>query len=376
MATNDKDADTQVDAYVANPHETITWQYVLTNTGNEDLKDITVNDDKVGAIICPQNTLAINESMTCTTTGVANVVNYSNNATVIAKGNVTGTEVTDTDPSHYKVFSEVDISIEKATNSIDADTQAEAVEIIWGDAVTWRYVVKNTGNEQLENISVLDDTEGVVTCPKTTLDSNESMVCEVKKGIANRASYVNNATVSAKSSISSMNITHSDLSHYRVTTAHIGDYFWIDKNANGIQEADEMPVIGGKVELFDENSQPVTDVHGNHSLTTDSDGKYGFIVKPGTYQVKFTIPDTPAYEGYVFSNQKDDLLNTDVSHKNFTQNVTVIAGEDVPTLDAGINCGCANISTDSVDALSTLSMLMMMQLTLMLGLYFRRKEEV
>ena len=376
IATNDKDADTQADAYIATPYESITWQYVIHNIGNEELKDIVIHDDKQGAIVCPQNTLAIDENMTCILTGIANEVHYANTATVIAKGIVTDTEVTDTDPSHYKIFSEVDISIEKSTNNRDADTLEEAVEIIWGDGVTWRYVVKNTGNEKLESISVVDDKEGTVTCAKTTLDVNESMLCSEKTGIATQASYVNKATVSAKSSISSMHITHSDFSHYKVTTAHIGDYFWIDKNANGIQEAGEKPVVGGTIELFDANGEPVADVHGNQILTTNSHGEYGFYIKPGTYQVKFTIPDTTAYEGYVFSNvqQADEGLNTKVNNKSFTQTFTVVAGEDLPTIDAGINCGCANVSTDSVDAQSLVSMLAIMLLTLMAGFYFVRQE--
>ena len=159
-------------------------------------------------------------------------------------------------------------------------------------------------------------------------------------------------------------------------TAHIGDYFWIDVNANGIQEAGEEPVIGAIVELFDANGNPMTDANGNHSVITDNNGKYGFDVEPGTYQVKFTLPET-GYEGYVFSNanQGDDGTDTDVNNRGFTQVVTVVAGQNVLTLDAGINCGCSDVSTDSSDAQSMLSMLVMMLLTLMIGLFFVRKEE-
>ena len=159
-------------------------------------------------------------------------------------------------------------------------------------------------------------------------------------------------------------------------TAHIGDYFWIDENANGIQDAGEEPVVGATVELFDAEGNPVTDANGNHSVITDSNGKYGFDVEPGTYQVKFNLPET-GYKGYIFSNanQGDNGVDTDVNNRGFTQTITVGAGNNILTMDAGINCGCANVSTDSSDAQSILSMLAMMFFTLMTALYFVRKEE-
>jgi len=160
------------------------------------------------------------------------------------------------------------------------------------------------------------------------------------------------------------------------SSAHIGDYFWIDLNANGIQDAGEEPVVGAKVELFDAEGNPVSDANGNQVVTTDSNGKYGFDVEPGTYKVKFNLPTT-GYEGYVFSsaNKGDDATDTDVNGKGFTQTVAVKAGDNILTLDAGVNCGCSNVSSDSSDTLGFLGMLSMMLLTLMAGLFFVRKEE-
>ncbi len=50
-----------------------------------------------------------------------------------------------------------DLRIEKATNGQDADTPAEAVLVSEGSAVTWTYVVTNTGDFDLANVEVLDD---------------------------------------------------------------------------------------------------------------------------------------------------------------------------------------------------------------------------
>jgi hypothetical protein len=160
--------------------------------------------------------------------------------------------------------------------------------------------------------------------------------------------------------------------------AHIGDYFWIDSNQNGIQDEGEEPVVGAVVELFDAEGNPVADVYGHQRLVTDENGRYGFDVEPGTYQVRFTIPDT-GYEGYEFSSEnqgENDGIDTDVNGVGYTQMLDVVAGDNILTLDAGINCGCQNVSTDSVDTMSLLDMMAMFFVTLAIGLLFIRRKEI
>jgi hypothetical protein len=158
-------------------------------------------------------------------------------------------------------------------------------------------------------------------------------------------------------------------------TYKIGTHFWMDENANGVFDASEKPVGGALIELFDTNGTKISD------MTTDANGEYGFDVAAGTYQVKFNIPNTPKYEGYVFSkqaNNADDAKNINAANnKGLTRTVTVGPGakqQDL-TMDAGINCGCSSISSDSTDAQSLVSMLAIMLLTFMTALYFVRKEE-
>ncbi|MEL6569482.1 MAG: hypothetical protein AAFQ22_13780 [Pseudomonadota bacterium] len=45
--------------------ETITFSYDIENTGNTPLTGITLDDDQIGAVYCPQATLAIGADMTC-----------------------------------------------------------------------------------------------------------------------------------------------------------------------------------------------------------------------------------------------------------------------------------------------------------------------
>lgn len=85
-------------------NETIAnWKYVVTNTGDEPLENVAVDDDMVGAITCPLTTLDVGESMDCFKSAPIpdDCPDYINWATVDANGVVTGIPVTDKDPAHY-----------------------------------------------------------------------------------------------------------------------------------------------------------------------------------------------------------------------------------------------------------------------------------
>ena len=105
-ATNGDDADLPVDAVRLDPGDDVTWTYVVTNTGGVDLTNVVVTDDQGVAVSCPQDTLTVGETMTCTATGTAGgVVNgpqfdYANVGTVTGVAPDEST-VTDSDPSHY-----------------------------------------------------------------------------------------------------------------------------------------------------------------------------------------------------------------------------------------------------------------------------------
>lgn len=96
-ATNGDDAD-----FPTGPNITVgglvTWTYVVTNIGNVPLSNVVVTDDKEGAI-CTIPSLAVGANHTCTKTGTAMLGQYANLGT--ATGTYMGTQVSDTDPSHY-----------------------------------------------------------------------------------------------------------------------------------------------------------------------------------------------------------------------------------------------------------------------------------
>ena len=102
------------------------------------------------------------------------------------------------------------VDIEKLTNGQHAD-QMPGASIRVGSPVTWTYVVTNTGTVSLTNITVKDDQNVTVNCPKTMLAVNESMTC-TGSGVATIGLYRNVGTVTASSSLGPF--TDSDASHY------------------------------------------------------------------------------------------------------------------------------------------------------------------
>jgi uncharacterized repeat protein (TIGR01451 family) len=145
--------------------------------------------------------------------------------------------------------------------------------------------------------------------------------------------------------------------------AHIGDYFWIDQNGDGIQDSSEPVVEGASVELFDADGNPIKDIHGNHVVVTDMNGKYGFDVEPNrTYMIRFIIPDRYLEDGYVFTNPhvgSDDGADNDVADNGYTVTISPDVGDNVLTLDAGIACGCAGVAGDSINSMNKISLLLM-----------------
>ena len=98
-STNGQDADSAPGpAIEVGDH--VSWTYVVTNIGSEDLFDVAVSDDRGVDVICPGDSLEIGQRMTCSGHGVAVRGQYRNTGTVVG-WTADGTEVTDSDRSHY-----------------------------------------------------------------------------------------------------------------------------------------------------------------------------------------------------------------------------------------------------------------------------------
>lgn len=218
--TNGQDADAAPGPAVA-VGSTVTWTYIVTNTGSRELIKIAVTDDQGVVVSCPGTTLDAGTSFTCTATGTAVAGQYTNVGTVTAE-ETDGSTATASDPSHYFGQAAAAVSIEKRTNGFDADTPP-GPPIPVGSAVNWTYVITNLSAGTLSNIAVTDDQGVSVSCPGTTLAPGASMTCTAS-GVAQPGQYANVGTVTAMTSGGQQTVA-SDASHYfgQVVELDFGD---------------------------------------------------------------------------------------------------------------------------------------------------------
>jgi hypothetical protein len=284
-STNGEDAD-QAPGPSVTVGDPVTWTYLVTNTGSVDLSGVIVTDDIIGDI-CTIGDLAVGESDSCEYVGTAELGQYANVGTT-TDNNGEGSTVTATDPSHYVGTPQLvpSIDIQKSTNGVDAD-QAPGPSITAGDQVTWAYVVTNTGNLDLTNVTVTDDIIGDV-CTIGDLAVGASDSCDVN-GTAVAGQYANIGTV--EGSAGQETVTDTDPSHYFgqavLASATIGDTVWSDENANGIQDNGEKGIAGATVRLTLPDATTIDTV-------TNANGLYLFSgLEAGTYKSELILSSIP-----------------------------------------------------------------------------------
>ncbi|HPM83729.1 MAG TPA: autotransporter-associated beta strand repeat-containing protein, partial [Candidatus Anammoximicrobium sp.] len=155
-ATNGEDADEAPGPLVL-VGDTVTWSYLVTNTGNVALSNVVVTDDQGVTIGSPagddgNGVLDPGETWTYTASSTAVAGPYSNIGTVTANDAWNET-VQASDPSHYFGVTPPGIQVEKSTNGEDAD-DAPGPLLAVGSLVTWTYTVTNLGNTPLANVAV------------------------------------------------------------------------------------------------------------------------------------------------------------------------------------------------------------------------------
>jgi len=85
--------------------------------------------------------------------------------------------------------------------------------------------------------------------------------------------------------------------------AALGNYVWLDTNKDGLVDPDEAGIAGAIVRLLDEDGSLL------EITTTDSDGRFEFLVVPGNYQLEFLPRDGMEFTA---PNQGDDSKDSDV----------------------------------------------------------------
>jgi uncharacterized surface anchored protein len=121
----------------------------------------------------------------------------------------------------------------------------------------------------------------------------------------------------------------------------VGDYVWLDENANGIQEAGEPGIQNVEVKLLNGAGNPVTtDANGAAIVNqfTDANGYYQFDdLVPGVYKVMFINPNPSKYTLTIKDAGTDDAVDSDANTAMLMSDPTdfLESGEEDQTLDAG-----------------------------------------
>ncbi|QFU74584.1 VWA domain-containing protein [Halioglobus maricola] len=204
--TNGIDADTPETAARIPIGDVVEWGYVVFNTGNEPLRDVVVTDNQgeipvyVEGDTNNNNQLDLDERWLFEAQGTAGASLYSNIGTARGTDSL-GAVVTETDPSHYFGYENA-ITVEKSTNGEDADT-APGPNLAINAAVTWEYVVTNTGAAAtpLVQVRLVDDQLGVIAGPDSGDDNNNDVLdpnevwIYTAVGVAQQGQYANVATI-------------------------------------------------------------------------------------------------------------------------------------------------------------------------------------
>lgn len=163
----------------ADPGELINYQFLVTNVGNVTLTNISVSDPKVSPLTCPQNTLGVGESMTCTGTYVVTQAD-------IDAGSVYNLATADSNESEPDTGDETvtlpqnpHLSLVKA-GVLDMTLVDPGTRVDPGDRINYTLTALNDGNQTLTDVTIVDPLLPSLTCTPAqpaSLAPGESLVC-------------------------------------------------------------------------------------------------------------------------------------------------------------------------------------------------------
>ncbi|GAA2465755.1 hypothetical protein GCM10009857_34540 [Agromyces soli] len=197
----------------AGPGETVTYEFVITNTGNVSLTDPTIDETAFGGsgappeVSCPSGVLRPGEVVICTASYVitqtdADAGGFENTATATAIPPA-GSEPPVSAPSTAEVAiaARPDLDLRK---SASPETIGRA-----GETVTYSFEVTNRGNVTLRDLEVAEGQFSgtgelsAIDCPVTSLAAGETTTCtatyQVTQEDVDTGTIANSATVGGTS---------------------------------------------------------------------------------------------------------------------------------------------------------------------------------
>ncbi len=139
------------------PGVPVTYTYDVTNNGNVTLTDVGVNDVPLGAIDCPNSTLAVGAIEVCS-------ASYTTTQADVDKGSITNTATaTGTSPEGTVVTNPSTVTIPGvSTPGITITKTADIPSFAAANTtIIYSYLVTNTGNVTLTSVGVTDPMAGL-----------------------------------------------------------------------------------------------------------------------------------------------------------------------------------------------------------------------
>ena len=250
---NGQDADSPTGPHVA-AGSTVTFTYVVTNTGNVPLANVVVSDDKLGPIASftgdtnGNGLLDLTETWTYTTTATALAGQQTNIGTVT--GQDANTRPARRSPTTTRPTTSATpraINIVKFVNGQDADSPT-GPHVAAGSTVTFTYVVTNTGNVPLANVVVSDDKLGPIT--SFTGDTNGNGLLDLTEtwtytttATALAGQQTNTGTVTAQDANTGTTVTDNNPANYFVPHHPTSDFNGDGKSDILWQDDSGLPAI-------------------------------------------------------------------------------------------------------------------------------------
>ena len=179
--------------------DTIPYSYVVKNTGTTTESNVSVSDNKVATVSCPDSTLAPGASETCTGS-------YTVTQADVDAGSVTNNATANgTNPQSVAVTSiqsSVTVEASNATSKLSLTKSTTSTGYgAAGNVLSFNYLVKNTGTTTESNVGVTDNKIATVSCPDSTLAPAASETCTgtytVTQANVDAGSVTNTATAHA-----------------------------------------------------------------------------------------------------------------------------------------------------------------------------------
>ena len=175
--------------------DTVTYSFVIKNTGNVSLDPIAISDPKLNGFSCVATNLAPGLSTNCSaipytiTVTDMNAGSISNQATATGTS-PTGSAVTDIsdeatpgmgagndDPTITPLGSSPAIAIVKTAGAPTTTAGTSAIVTDVGDTIVYAFTVNNTGNVTLNPVVVSDPKISGIVCADTSLSPGASTTC-------------------------------------------------------------------------------------------------------------------------------------------------------------------------------------------------------